>query len=138
MHFSQVMVIRCADDNYTSSNELSKGLQAILSREMATVHFAPGGGFGSSLEWISNGSAMQKIWTSRLVVANKLGIKKIVLIDHLPCSAFEEAFGKLSPEEEKEQHIGAIRVVRAFFAELVPKMEFVTYLQTGNIFEKIP
>jgi len=135
MHFSSIMVIRCGDDNYSPNCSLAKCFQDILSREMATIHFLPGGGFGASLEFLK--SECRKLWQGRIEKAKVLGIKKVLLIDHMPCGAYEIEFGKITQEEEKELHLENIEAARQFFKEN-SGLEFIAYLQIGeDKYEKI-
>jgi len=137
MHFSNAMLICCGNDHFTAGLELTRGLHTILSSEMASIHFNPGGGFGASLEWLTVTGGIEQVWKKRLEIAKKLGIKKIILVDDFPCSAYEESFGKMTPDEEKEQHLEAIAAARKFFAQHAPKMEFVAYLLNGESPTKI-
>jgi hypothetical protein len=135
MHLSQTMLIRCGDDGYTLPQELSKGLASILSREMASVRFEPGGGFGSSLEFLDDNAL--NLWMKRLQIAEHLGIKKVILADHEPCGAYEFIYGKLSPQDEHQKHLEAIEIARTFFSVYAPKLQFIAYIQNGEKVERI-
>jgi hypothetical protein len=135
MHYSKVMLIRCGDDRYTAVHELAKGLARILSLEMATIHFAPGGGFGSALEFLNEDA--QNLWIQRIKIAESVGVTKVVLIDHMACAAYELVHGKMSAEEERKKHLAAIQNAQTFFEVYAPKMQFVAYLQDGENFERI-
>jgi hypothetical protein len=136
MHYASTMLIRCADDRYSGGLELSKGLEEIILRENARVHFLPGGGFGSSLEFLLASS--QKTWLERRQVIKSLGIQKVILIDHMGCAAFEQSFGQtMTAEQERSTHLEALEATRQFFEKEFPQLVFIAYLQDGDKIEKI-
>lgn len=135
MHFSQTILIRCGDDNYTTGYSLAPGLERILMLENARVHFEPGGGFGSALEFLFEDA--QRLWVRRIEIAEHAGVTKIILVDHTPCTACELLFGKMTPEDEYQKHLEAIRAAQTFFGVYAPKMQFIAYIQKGDQVERI-
>lgn len=133
-HQSNVMVLRCGDDRYTIPNhDYAAGWSAIIEKEEATTRFGPGGGFGASLEFVLPETI--PAWTHRLKLAPKLGIERVLLIDHLDCGAFSVTYGKLTPEQEEAKHLQTIAAARAMVQQA--GLKFTAYLQNGRDFRQV-
>lgn len=105
------LVIRCADPRYSDDGAFEEVLEQILEAEGAQTHYLLTT-FGGSLEFTKGQTTLG--WHWRLGLAQRLGISKIVLIDHLDCAAFAAELGPLDPAAERAQHLASLKEARQF------------------------
>ena len=137
-HYSITAIIRCSDDRYHKGRELFDVYQRILMVEKVDPNdpykiFTLGAGIDFQVNPDSK-------TLKRMVKAlTKLGIKKVVLIEHTPGrGAYAVDFGELSEEEEHVLHLKSIEAAKKLFLEHLPQIKLVCYLQSDNInYEKI-
>lgn len=132
-HYSTTAIIRCSDDRYRKGRELFDVYQNILRVEKIDANdpykiFVLGAGIDFQVDPES------KTLKHMVKALTKLGIKKVVLIEHTPgCGAYAVDFGELSEEEERTLHLKSIEATKKFFLEHLPQIELVCYLQSNNI-----
>lgn len=132
-HISTTAVIRCSDDLYHEGRHLYDVYMDILKAEDVDPNdpfkvFNIGSGIGFLIDPESQ--------TLEIMVAGfkKSGIKKVVLIEHTPdCGGYAVKFGDISAKEERKLHLKAIEAAKKFFAQHLPDIELVCYLQNSNI-----
>lgn len=133
-HYSDAMVIRCADDRYSANREFEAAFLSILKKEEALDHFQAYG-FGAGLEVINNDNL--RLWLDRIRLAKSLGIKRIILVQHLDCGAIKDVYKPADEKAEREHNLDIIYSTRNFFAQNAPGFAFTAYLQNLDKFEVI-
>lgn len=133
-HYSDVMVIRCADDRYSENREFDAVFQRILKQEKAVDSFQAYG-FGAGLEIVKE--AYWPLWQDRIRLAKSLGINRVVLIQHMDCGAIKAEYNPASVEDERACHIRIIHAAQRFFEENAPEFQFTAFLQDFDTFESI-
>lgn len=133
-HTCHVLVIRCADPRYCDDGAFEDVLEQILEAEQAQTHYLLTT-FGGSLEFTKGQTTLG--WHWRLDLAQKLGIERLVLVDHLGCAAFADAFGPLDPAQERTQHLASLKEARQFLELHGGGPAVKTYLHDAERFEAI-
>lgn len=133
-HYSNTMVVRCADDRYSENRELEPAFLEILKKEGAKDCYQAFG-FGAGLEIVKE--KYWPLWQDRVRLAKSLGVTRVILIQHLDCGAVKAEFGIEDKAEERQRHIEIIHAAKRFFEENAPEFAFVAYLQDFDSYTKI-
>lgn len=130
-HYSTTAIIRCSDDRYHKGRELYNVYMDILKIEDVNPN-DPYKIFklGSAIDFQVDPNC--KAHTRMIKALKKLGITKVVLVEHTPgCGGYEIDFGHISEEEEEKLHRKTIDATKAFFAKNLPDIQLICYLQIG-------
>lgn len=130
-HYSTTAIIRCSDDRYHKGRELYDVYSQILKTENVDSN-DPYKIFklGAAIDFQVDPNCKEH---ARMIKAlKKLGINKVVLVEHTPgCGAYTVDFGALTEEDEKALHLKSIAAAKDFFAKHLPDIQLICYLQIG-------
>jgi hypothetical protein len=133
-HYSDAMVVRCSDDRYSDGRELDATFLSILKKEKANDCFQAYG-FGAGLEIVKE--AYWPLWQDRIRLAKSLGIKRVIVVQHIDCGAVKAEYQPKNEQEERQIHRTIIHAAKRFFQEYATEFEFVAYIQDFYSFEQV-
>jgi len=132
-HYSNKMVVRCADDRYSPGREFAGPFEQFLIDHGAKDCFLQvdfGGSLGITKEF------NYEAWLDRVESAKALGINEVIFVDHMACGKFTLEFGELTADEEHARHTTCLHAAQRFFQEHAPEFKVSTYLQTGDNWDR--